>query len=103
MSVAVSRDYIFVSISVVVHIFGLPIRRHQQALTAIERHQSEVNLENEPAGGLLCDFVFCSNYRKCRHCEILPEVIWEYTFPVISCSSLAGEQYDDNFWPVVLN
>ena len=35
--------------------------------------------------------------------EILPEVIWEYTFPVISCSSLAGEQYDDNFWPVVLN
>lgn len=56
MSEIISRYYIFVSISVVVHIFGLPIR-HKQTLTAVERHQSKGNLENEPAGGLLCDFV----------------------------------------------
>lgn len=42
MSVAVaSGHYIFVSISIAVHIFrGLPIS-HQQALTAIERHENE--------------------------------------------------------------
>ena len=50
-----SRGYIVMAVSIIVHIFGLSIR-HQQALTAVKRHESY--LENEPADGLLCDFVF---------------------------------------------
>ena len=101
MSVAVSGDYIFVSISVVVHIFGLPIRRHQQALTAIERHQSKGNLENEPAGGLLCDFVFCSNYRKCRHCDYWKEKLyrkWSRNGPFWSSSVFANKLPGTQRW-----
>ena len=35
----VPRSYIVVGVSIVVHIFGLPIR-HQQTLTAVKRHES---------------------------------------------------------------
>lgn len=44
-----------IAVSIIVHIFGLSIS-HQQTLTAVKRHESY--LENEPADGLFCDFVF---------------------------------------------